>query len=95
MLAQGIKIHFAHRTFSWNSEARGKTVVHCVIVGFGLQDVAGKTIYEYEDINGESHAIIANNINSYLVDASNVLIANVSQPICSVDEVRSRKLCSL
>lgn len=42
MLAQGIKIHFAHRTFSWNSEARGKTVVHCVIVGFGLQDVAGK-----------------------------------------------------
>ena len=34
MLAQGIKIHFAHRTFSWNNEARGKAAVHCVIVGF-------------------------------------------------------------
>jgi type II restriction/modification system DNA methylase subunit YeeA len=39
MLAQGIKINFAHRTFSWNNEARGKAAVHCVIIGFGLQDV--------------------------------------------------------
>ncbi|MDP2229475.1 DNA methyltransferase [Methylotenera sp.] len=36
MLAQGIKIHFAHRTFSWSNEARGKAAVHCVIIGFGL-----------------------------------------------------------
>ena len=42
MLAQGIKIHFAHRTFSWSNEARGKAAVHCVIIGFGLQDVAIK-----------------------------------------------------
>ena len=33
-LQQGIKIHFAHRTFQWNNEARGKAAVHCVIVGF-------------------------------------------------------------
>ncbi len=32
MLAQGIKIHFAHRTFSWNNEARGKAAAHRVIV---------------------------------------------------------------
>lgn len=50
MLAQGIKIHFAHRTFSWSNEARGKAAVHCVIIGFGLQDVVDKTIYEYADI---------------------------------------------
>ena len=45
LLAQGIKIHFAHRTFSWSNEARGKAAVHCVIVGFGLGDVAEKIIY--------------------------------------------------
>jgi hypothetical protein len=36
LLAQGVHIHFAHRTFSWSNEARGKAAVHCVIVGFGL-----------------------------------------------------------
>ncbi len=63
MLSQGIKIHFAHRTFSWNNEARGKAAVHCVIIGFGLHDVTDKTIYEYADIKGEPHAVKANNIN--------------------------------
>ena len=74
MLAQGVKIHFAHRTFSWNNEARGKAAVHCVIIGFGLQEIAEKIIYEYEDIKGEPHAVKVSNINPYLVDAPNVLI---------------------
>ena len=81
MLAQGIKIHFAHRTFSWSNEARGKAAVHCVIIGFGLQDVADKTIYEYADIKGEPHAVKVGNINPYLVDASNVVLCNISKPI--------------
>ena len=29
-----LDIHFAHRTFAWQSEARGKAHVHVVIVGF-------------------------------------------------------------
>ena len=87
MLAQGIKIHFAHRTFSWNNEARGKAAVHCVIIGFGLQNIAEKTIYEYEDIKGEPHAIKANNINPYLIDASNLVLDNISNPICSVPKL--------
>ena len=84
MLAQGIKIHFAHRTFSWNNEARGKAAVHCVIIGFGLQDVADKTIYEYADIKGEPHAISANNINPYLADAPNLVMMPRTNPICIV-----------
>ena len=39
LLAQGIHIQFAHRTFRWNNEARGVSAVHCVIVGFGRVDV--------------------------------------------------------
>jgi hypothetical protein len=84
MLAQGIKIHFAHRAFSWNNEARGKAAVHCVITGFGLQDVPDKTIYEYDDIRGEPHAIKVANINPYLVDAPKVLLSKRSTPICNV-----------
>ncbi|MFN7522948.1 MAG: DNA methyltransferase, partial [Aphanizomenon sp.] len=34
-----IKIHFAHRTFSWSNEAKGNAAVHCVIIGFGLEDL--------------------------------------------------------
>lgn len=81
LLAQGVKIHFAHRTFSWSNEARGKAAVHCVIVGFGLQDVVEKTIFEYADIKGEAHAIKAANINPYLVDAPDVLLEKRTKPI--------------
>lgn len=88
MLAQGIKIHFAHRTFSWSNEARGKAAVHCVIVGFGLQDVAGKVIYEYEDIKGEPHAVNVSNINPYLVDATNVVVTSQRKPLLNVPEMR-------
>ncbi len=84
LLAQGIKIHFAHRTFSWSNEARGKAAVHCVIVGFGLGDVAEKTIYEYADIKGEPHAVKADNINPYLVDAPDVVLEKRSKPISNV-----------
>lgn len=87
MLAQGIKIHFAHRTFSWSNEARGKAAVHCVIIGFGLQEVADKTIYEYADIKGEPHAVKASNINPYLVDAPNLIIEKSRYPICAVPEM--------
>ncbi|MDO9271513.1 MAG: class I SAM-dependent DNA methyltransferase [Rugosibacter sp.] len=84
LLAQGVKIHFAHRTFSWSNEARGKAAVHCVIIGFGLQDVAEKTIFEYADIRGEAHAIKAANINPYLVDAADVLADGRMSPLCNV-----------
>ncbi|MHB1074424.1 class I SAM-dependent DNA methyltransferase [Thiobacillus sp.] len=87
LLAQGIKIHFAHRTFSWSNEARGKAAVHCVIVGFGLGNVIQKTIYEYADIKGEPHALPAANINPYLVDAPDVVLDNRRTPICAVPEI--------
>jgi type I restriction-modification system DNA methylase subunit len=87
LLAQGVHIHFAHRTFSWTNEARGKAAVHCVIIGFGLEDVSGKVIYEYDDIKGEPHAVLATNINPYLVDAPNVVLPRRSRPICNVPEI--------
>ena len=81
LLAQGIKIHFAHRTFAWSNEARGKAAVHCVIIGFGLGDVPNKAIFEYDDIRGEPHAVVANRINPYLIDGPDVIAEGQLTPI--------------
>ncbi len=87
LLAHGIKIHFAHRTFRWSNEARGKAAVHCVIIGFGVVDVPDKTIFEYDDIAGEPQVRVASNINPYLIDAPDVVIQNRRQPICDVPAI--------
>ena len=73
MLAEGMKIFFAHRTFQWNNEARGKAAVHCVIIGFGLHDVAEKWLFDYDTPKSEPHAVKASNINPYLTDAPDVI----------------------
>jgi len=79
-----IKIHFAHRTFSWSSEARGKAAVHVVIIGFAAFDTDSKTIFEYKDIKGEPHQARVLNINQYLLDAPNILINSRSTPLSNV-----------
>ena len=80
----GLHINFAHRTFKWSNEARGKAAVHCVIIGYATHDAETRTIYEYEDVSGEPHAVTARNINPYLIDAPNVLLENRSNPISDV-----------
>jgi hypothetical protein len=82
-----VRIRFAHRAFRWSNEARGVAAVHCVIVGFGLGEGKNKTIYEYEDIRGEPHALAAANINPYLVDAPDVVLWRRSRPICDVPAI--------
>lgn len=82
-----IKIHFAHRTFSWRNEAKGNAAVHCVIVGFANFDTANKRIFEYEDIKGEPHEIKVKNINPFLVEGKDITVENRKKPICNVPEI--------
>jgi hypothetical protein len=84
LIAQGIKINFAHRTFKWSNEASGNAAVHCVIVGFSQTNSTSKTIYEYEMVNGEPLAVEVKNINPYLVDAPDVVLPSRRTPICNV-----------
>ena len=84
LLNRGIHINFAHRTFQWSNEARGKAAVYCVIIGFSLSDFQPKWLFDYEDIKGEPHKIKAQNINPYLVDAANIILENRRYPICAV-----------
>jgi hypothetical protein len=87
MLSQGVNIHFAHRTFQWSNDAKGVAAVHCVIIGFGVQDLPAKTIYQYDDIRGEPLAVAAGNINPYLVDAPNVVLPRRSRPLCDAPDI--------
>ena len=82
------RINFAHRTFKWSNEAKGKAAVHCVIIGFAAHDAPIKIIYEYDAIDGEPHAVKAKNINPFLIDAPDVLLVNRNYPICQVPAMR-------
>ncbi|MCY3973380.1 MAG: class I SAM-dependent DNA methyltransferase [Candidatus Dadabacteria bacterium] len=79
-----VHIHFAHRTFKWSNEARGKAAVYCVIIGFGLQKPKSRRLFEYVDIKAEPSEIKARNINPYLVDAPNYFVESRRNPICKV-----------
>ena len=83
----GVKLHFAHRTFRWDNEARGVAAVHCVIIGFGGGEVKNKTIFEYADLKSEPHAVAAANINPYLVDAPDIVLPNRNRALCDVPEI--------
>lgn len=94
LLKQGIEIHFAHRTFQWTSQAAGKAAVHCIIVGFRQkpQMPSEKNLYDYPDIKGEPVKHAAANINPYLIDAPDLIIAKRSRPIhCEPDMVNGSK----
>ncbi len=80
-------INFAHRTFPWESEARGKAHVHVVIVGFSLVNGNNKRIYEYDNGATEPTVVKASQINPYLVDGPNVLIESRSSSLSSVPPI--------
>jgi type I restriction-modification system DNA methylase subunit len=82
-----IKIHFAHRTFSWSNEAKANAAVHCVIIGFGLYDIENKRIFDYIDIKGEPSEKKVKNINPYLVEGSDLVILSRKTPISNVPNI--------
>ena len=78
----GIHIDFAHRTFRWDSEAKMKAHVHCVIVGFSVAPNSKPKVIFTSD-----RPQIAENINGYLLDADNVFVESRNKPICDVPEI--------
>lgn len=82
LFQSGAHIDFAHRTFRWDSEAKIKAHVHCVIIGFSTApNPASKVLYT-SDRNQ-----IVQNINGYLLDAENVFVESRSKPLCDVPEI--------
>ena len=80
VFARDLSIRFAHRTFQWNSEARGRAAVHCVIVGLTFAKEGKHCIYEYDHVRGEPHASDVARINGYLIDGPQYTVAARSAP---------------
>lgn len=82
-----LKIQFAHQTFKWHNEAEGVAGVHCVVIGFGKENIKEKFLFEYNDIKGEPSKIKVRNINPYLVQGNDTTILKRRNPICNVPEI--------
>jgi hypothetical protein len=71
LLDRGLDITFAHRTFEWMSEARGRAAVHVVVIGF--RDGTGrraekKMLFDHPRLDSSSVVEMSTQaINPYLV----------------------------
>ena len=91
-----LEIAFAHRTFAWGSDARGKAHVHVVILGLDRREGvrSEKRLFSYPDINGEpeesNHAVLS----PYLFDASglsdpHLVVREESAPINGMPQLKT------
>lgn len=83
-----LEIAFAHQTFAWGSDARGKAHVHVVILGLTkfVNAPKVKILYSYDDINAEPHESHPSAISPYLFDASklanpHIVVKEESRPL--------------
>ena len=84
----GLELGFAHRTFAWGSDARGKAHVHVVIIGLDRQqhERPQKRLFSYPDVNGQPEASRHAALSPYLIDASgmanpHLTVRSASQPL--------------
>ncbi len=92
----GLEIGFAHRTFSWGSEARGAAHVHVVIIGLDHRDAerTEKRLFSYPDIRGDPVETRHAALTAYLFDAKGVanrhlVVKEESKPINGARRVKS------
>ena len=81
LLEMGISINFAHRTFRWDSEVNNYAAVHCVIIGFSMNNDPRKYIFSL----GRKTQV--NNINPYLLDAPNTVVTTRTTPLSNVPKI--------
>jgi type I restriction-modification system DNA methylase subunit len=65
----GLEILYAHRTFAWGSDARGKAHVHVVIIGLCHRnyETSDKKLFSYPDINQDPEETCTNSINPHRI----------------------------
>lgn len=82
LFESGVHMDFAYRTFRWDSEAKIKAHVHCVIIGFSTAPSRKEKVLYSGD-----RAQVVQNINGYLLDAENVFVESRKKPLCNVPEI--------
>ncbi|MGE0876591.1 MAG: class I SAM-dependent DNA methyltransferase [Burkholderiales bacterium] len=88
LLARGIRITFAHRTFQWTNEARGEAAVHCVIVGLGTRPPTKRRLFDYSAPRSEPHETLVDNINPYLVPGPDVILPSRTDPAPDIPQMK-------
>ncbi|WFL78505.1 N-6 DNA methylase [Altererythrobacter arenosus] len=90
----GLEIAFAHRTFSWGSEARGKAQVHVVIIGLTHRDFepSEKRLFSYPDIKRDPVESRHGALTAYLFDAmranQHLVVRDTRKPISAPKAMR-------
>ena len=79
MTRLGAHIHFAHRTFAWDSDAQGKAAVHVVIIGFRSAPTQAVTLFAEAGGSPRQEAVL----NWWLAPAHHVEIPPRRQPFLS------------
>ena len=89
-----LEVAFAHRTFAWGSDARGKAHVHVVILGLDRRKNvrAEKRLFSYPDINGEPEESWHAALSPYLFDTSgladpHLMVHEASRPINGMEKL--------
>ena len=79
----GLDIQFAHRTFAWGSDARGKAHVHVVIVGLNKRqgEKTKKRLFNYSNVNADPVESEHTSLSPYLTGAD-----KISNPFLTVQE---------
>ena len=74
-----LELSFAHRTFAWGSDARGKARVHVVIVGLESRKQVRnqKRLFNYSDPNGDPEESRHTALSPYLFDAGKLADPNL------------------
>ena len=83
-----LEIAFAHRTFAWGSDARGKAHVHVVVLGLDRREDARpeKRLFSYPDLDGDPEETRHAALSPYLFDAGglrdpHLVVREESRPI--------------
>ncbi|MCA6304275.1 MAG: class I SAM-dependent DNA methyltransferase, partial [Phenylobacterium sp.] len=90
----GLEIDFAHRTFAWGSDARGKAHVHVVVIGLSRRqdERPSKRLFSYDDLNGDPVESRHSALSPYLFDASglgdrHLVVKEESRPLGDAPKV--------
>lgn len=90
----GLEIAFAHRTFAWGSDAKGKAHVHVVAIGLARrgEEPAEKRLFSYIKVDGVGVETRHGAITAYLFDAGTAkdrhqVVREESRPINGAPKV--------
>lgn len=82
VFVENVEIIFAYQSFKWSNNAKYNATVTVVIVGLGQKSTIKKKLY-----NGSGLLSLCNNINAYLLDASNLIINRCPSSISNLPEM--------